>query len=306
MSRSDFRHLRLFTPLAAAAALSLGTLPTLAQTAPSTTDCSAIRFELANPSPGSRLEPGALVLQGIAVDQRAGQGLGIDRVDFFLDSRELGGLNVGSAAPGAVPGPFGFGSFQTTITLPDETGGHDLFAYARSSVSGVESVLSIPVAIGTDPEDDTATTSTATCAGGTGGTTSATTTATTPTEPVTTTTTPSTPTTTLRPSSSTISVTVGNPSEGAMIKVGAYSVQGDAFDRAAASGTGIDRIDIFLDDRDTGGMLLGQATMGPGTFWQALVDLPTNQTGLHELWFYAHSSVNDTWTAVSVPVTIEK
>src|SRR4030088_3018471 len=142
MSRSAFSHLRLIGPLAVAATLSIGTLPAFAQTAPASSSCSAIHFELANPSPASEINPGGLVVQGIAMDSRAQQGLGIDHVDFFLDSRDAGGLSIRTAVPGLVPGPFGPTSFQTTITVPNSMGGHDLFAYAHSSVNGAESVLS--------------------------------------------------------------------------------------------------------------------------------------------------------------------
>ena len=73
MSRSVFARLRLLGPVTAAAALGLGTLPALAQStvAPMATDCSTIHFELANPNPGSMIEPGGMVLQGIALDSRA-------------------------------------------------------------------------------------------------------------------------------------------------------------------------------------------------------------------------------------------
>jgi hypothetical protein len=318
MSRSAFKHLRLLGPLTVAATLSIGTLPAFAQTAPASTPvssgCSAIHFELANPSAASELQPGGLVVQGIAMDSRAQQGLGIDRVDFFLDSREAGGMSIGTAVPGLVPGPFGPTSFQTTISVPSSMGGHDLFAYAHSSVNGAESVISLPVSVGEDPSKSLQTlgeTATMSCMGGS---TMLTTSPTTPTTPATTTTTtpatqPSTTTTTpaimsVAPTASSITLSVGNPSPNDTIKTGAYSIQGDAFDKAATSGTGIDRIDIFLDNRDTGGMFLSTATLGTSSFWQSVVTLPNNQTGLHELWFYAHSSVTGQTMSVSVPVTI--
>ena len=37
------------------------------------------------------------------------------------------------------------------MSVPTLVGGHDIFAYAHSSVSGAESVISVPVAIGEDP-----------------------------------------------------------------------------------------------------------------------------------------------------------
>jgi len=305
--------------MTAVAALGLGTLPALAQTttttAPTSSECSAIHFELANPSPGSMIEPGGMVVQGIAVDSRATSGPGIDRVDFFLDSRDQGGLNLGTAVPGVVPAPFGPDSFQTTLTIPNLMGGHDLFAYAHSSVNGAESVISVPVAIGEDPAKvgELGATASETCMLGTASPMS--TTPTTPTSPTTTnpttpatTTTPANATTTtstaVAPSASTITVDVSNPSPGDTIHAGGYVIDGIAFDKAAQSGSGIDRIEIFLDSRDSGGLFLTQAMPGTDNMWHAVTPLPTNQTGLHTLYFYVHSSVTGQEAVVSIPVTI--
>jgi hypothetical protein len=296
--------------LAVAATLSIGALPAFAQTAPPSSGCSAIHFELANPSPASEINSGGLVVQGIAMDSRADQGLGIDHIDFFLDSRDAGGTSIGSAVPGLVPGPFGPASFQTTVSVPNQMGGHDLFAYAHSSVSGAESVISMPVSVGEDPSkafQAPSATATTSCLAGSSALTT-----TTPSTPSTTTTTPAaqpsttTPTMSVAPSQSTITLSIGNPSPNDTIKVGAFTVQGDAFDKAASSGSGIDRIDIFLDNRDSGGTFLSTATLGTTSFWQAVLNLPSNQTGLHELWFYAHSSATGQTLAVSVPVTIAR
>jgi mono/diheme cytochrome c family protein len=112
--------------------------------------CPGIRLELANPSPGSRVDPGHFVVEGRAVDVRAQQGSGIDRIDFFLDDRSLGGRFVGTTTPGQTPGSAPT-SFHATVSLPNLIGGHDLVAYARSAVTGHESVVSIPIAVGTDP-----------------------------------------------------------------------------------------------------------------------------------------------------------
>jgi len=313
MSRSALRFLRIVAPLSAAAALGVSALPALAQTAPNPSDCSSVRFELANPSPGARIELGTNVIEGIALDSRAPSGsTGIDRIDFFLDSRDSGGLNVGTAVPGMTAGPFGLGSFQTTVTLPNLVGGHDLFAYAQDSVTGQENVVSVPVALGEDPSKAFATTppnaATEMCA--TGGAMTTTTTTTTSTTPSTTTTAtsataPATSTTTMvSPLAATINFEVGNPSPGDTIHAGGYNIQGIAVDKAAQSGSGIDRIDVFLDNRDSGGTFLGQAGMGQNNMWTATVPLPSNQLGLHTLWFYAHSSVTGQEMAVSVPVTI--
>ena len=83
-------------------------------------------------------------------------------------------------------------------------------------------------------------------------------------------------------------------------------MMGDAMDQTATSGTGIDRIDIFLNNRDSGGLLLGQGMMTSSSFWQATVNLPTNQTGMHQLWFYVHSAVTGETLTFSVPVDIER
>src|SRR5262250_2812286 len=92
MSASASAFLRLVGPATAAATLALASLPAFAQTATSSSpaNCSQVRFELANPSPGAMLEPGGLVLEGIALDSRApqSQAPGIDRIDFFLGNRD--------------------------------------------------------------------------------------------------------------------------------------------------------------------------------------------------------------------------
>jgi hypothetical protein len=318
MSRSVFARLRLIGPVTAAAALGLGTLPALAQTttAPMATDCSAMHFELANPNPGSMIEPGGMVLQGVALDSRAQGSTGIDHIDFFLDNRDQGGVNLGTALPSMAPGPFGPDSFETTVTIPNLMGSHDLFAYAYSSVTGAQSVISVPVAVGEDPSKVGAlgTTATESCMLGGASTTPATpmtpSTTTSPTTPATppatttTTTTTTTADTAVAPSATTITVDVANPSPGDTIHVGGYVLEGTAFDKAAQSGPGVDRIDIFLDNRDSGGMFLTEAMPGADTMWHATAPLPTNQTGLHTLHFYAHSSVTGQEAVVTIPVTI--
>jgi hypothetical protein len=271
-----------------------------------TSDCSAIRFELANPSPGSMIQPGGIVIQGVAMDSRAHDSTGIDRVDFFLDSRDLGGISLGTTVPGMVPGPFGPASFQATVSIPHETGGHDLVAYAHSSVSGAESVISVPVAVGEDPSKagELGSTTSETCNAGNAASVTTTPATTTTTTPSTTTTTPATTTTTTPAMAQTITLEVGNPSPGDTIRAGGYTIEGVAFDTTAQSGSGIDRVDIFLDSRDEGGIMLTETTPDATHMWHTIVPLPTNQTGLHTLYFYAHSAVTGHEAVVTVPVTI--
>jgi len=331
---------RALGPLATAAGLILASVPAFAQTATTTsasTGCTDVHFELANPAPGAMLEPGGLVIEGIAVDTRATSGNGIDRIDFFLGNRDEGGINVGTVIPGATAGPFGSGSFHTIITLPNITGGSDLFGYAHSSVTNQESVVAVPVAIGQDPAvagetsasgavpsimlscQGTAQTTTTTPS------TEVTTPATTPSTEVTTpatTTTPSTtvtttPSTTTPTTTSTVTLQIANPEPGVKILSGAYSIEGIAFDQAATQGMGIDRIDIFLDNRDQGGTFLGTAALGMNNSTQsagsqfassgfrAIVNLPSNQRGLHSLQFIAHSTVSGGETLLEIPVTIQ-
>ena len=61
------------------------------------------------------------------------------------------------------------------------------------------------------------------------------------------------------PSAATISLLVYNPSSGDTVHAGGYSIEGVAMDKAAQSGSGIDRIEIFLDNRDEGGTRLTEA-----------------------------------------------
>ncbi len=112
--------------------------------------CPGILLDLANPSPGSRVEQGHFVVAGRASDARAQPGSGIERIDFFLDPRESGGIFVGTAIPGSTSGSAPT-SFQATLSLPKLTGGHQLVAYARSAVTNHEGVVAIPIALGEDP-----------------------------------------------------------------------------------------------------------------------------------------------------------
>jgi hypothetical protein len=92
---------------------------------------------------------------------------------------------------------------------------------------------------------------------------------------------------------------VSNPSPGATIHVGGYSIAGLA-------SLGIDHIDIFLDNRDTGGSSLGSTSVSSNGQWQVVVSIPKNQTGLHTLYFYGHPAGLSTETVVTVPITVAR
>jgi hypothetical protein len=97
---------------------------------------------------------------------------------------------------------------------------------------------------------------------------------------------------------------VANPASGDTVHGGGYAIDGIAFDKEAQSGAGIDRVEIFLDNRDDGGLILTEVTPGTNNMWHAIVPLPTNQTGTHSLFFYAHSSATDREAVVSIPITL--
>lgn len=117
---------------------------------------------VSNPSPGDRLTPGSLNMQGVAFDSAASQGAGVDRVSVFLDNREAGGFFLGDARLGT-PNTQGsrtsqFANAGWTLTTPAINGfgdGHELYVYARSSVTGDETVIHFPVLVGHKPQTTT-------------------------------------------------------------------------------------------------------------------------------------------------------
>jgi hypothetical protein len=100
-------------------------------------------------------------------------------------------------------------------------------------------------------------------------------------------------------------LSVNNPQPGDLLPKGKVVMQGLAFDRAATSGSGVDRVSIFVDDRDSGGQHVGDATLGqPGaTGFTVTADL-TRAAGSHTLFVYARSAVTGREAVVSFPVTI--
>ena len=95
------------------------------------------------------LQPGALIVQGAALDPQATQGSGIDQVTFFLGSRDQGGIPLGVTQPASGPR---LDDFSTTVTLPStRTGEFQFVAYARSSLTGRETQVSVPIVLGESP-----------------------------------------------------------------------------------------------------------------------------------------------------------
>jgi hypothetical protein len=104
-------------------------------------------LSLGNPSAGDLLPLGDFFVNGTAYDTSAtAQSAGIDRVELFLDSRDSGGTVVGIGTPATDH------TFSIKVTLHNnQTGSHTFYAYARSSVTGEETVTSVPVFVGISP-----------------------------------------------------------------------------------------------------------------------------------------------------------
>jgi hypothetical protein len=110
-------------------------------------------------------------------------------------------------------------------------------------------------------------------------------------------------------------VAVSNPVPGDSLAVGGLAMQGKAFDPSASAdqGSGIDHVQIFLEDRDRGGLHLADARLGlpnPAAApdsqfaqagWEAIVNLPG---GSHTLFIYARSRVTGKESAIEVPVRV--
>ena len=278
----------------AAVALCLARLP-VAAAAPANTEptfgCATpaedmIHLNLSNPGPGDTVPAGNMVLHGLAFDRMAQSSAGVDRVSVFLDNRNAGGTHLADATLGE-PNPFAAmtdaqfanAAWSAVVGIPNQPGLTFLVVKAHSAVTDHESAVSLPIVIGQDSMPGQACSATSTAV-----------------------------TNAVTPAAS-MHLELSNPSEGAAVKVGAFQLQGIAFDRAAETGTGIDRVSIFLDNRDTGGIHLADATLldepiaGHHGVFQATVNIP-DEIADHTLYAYAHSAVSghDTW--VSVPISV--
>ena len=110
---------------------------------PTTQPGPSLVLSLANPQPNDLLPRGKYVMQGLAFDRAANAGSGVDKVSVFVEDRDAGGQLVGDAVLGQ-PGATGF---TVTADLSRAGGGHTLYIYARSAVSGRETVVSLPVVV---------------------------------------------------------------------------------------------------------------------------------------------------------------
>ena len=105
------------------------------------------------PIPGATLPAGRLTIQGAAFDCAADVGAGVDRVSIFLGRRDTGGVPLGEAtlrgpspvrvAPADQYSAIGW-TLSTAVPLaPGQA--NELFVYARSDVSHLETVVTLPV-----------------------------------------------------------------------------------------------------------------------------------------------------------------
>jgi hypothetical protein len=145
---------RMSSGLALVLVLGAGALPATAHPQP-----PGPTLDVANPSPGDMLTPGSMVITGVAYDDNAESGIGVDRVSVFLGDRDeengaqfLGHAKLGLPNPQAVEkgdAQFAFAGWSITTPILKGTGQERaIHVYARSSVSGVETVEVIPVIMG--------------------------------------------------------------------------------------------------------------------------------------------------------------
>ena len=252
------------------------------------------------------------MVNGQAVDSSAATPPGIDRVQAFVDNpRQTGGHLVGEVdATNTNPSQFlnagGFALLASIPNTPADNNTHFLYVYARSSQTGAEQSLMItfqlnkPLSVGSftpTPTPPPNVQALATCG-------SPTPTPTFPPFPL------AAPGVGATPGAvRALTLRVGNPSAGDTVSAGMYVFQGVAFDPQAQGSSGVDRVQVFLDPRDQGGVYLGDATLGPNVpqapfGFQLTAPLPDRKGG-HLVTVYAHSSVTGQETSVSVPITIE-
>jgi hypothetical protein len=263
--------------------------------------------ELANPGPGDVLPTGDIIISGVAFDPGATDGSGINRVDLFLGQRDSGGVFLGSALPAANAGSTSR-TFSIKASVPNSANGaRDFVAYAISGVDGQQTSVTVPVFVGAAPTPTpivagstaplpvalTATTA-STCHAGT--TVSA----------------PSGETVAafrplpLPPTTAAPVLELANPASGGVLTTGDVIIEGVAYDPAATDGAGIDRVELFLDSRDSGGLSLGSTVPGangalsPRSF-RITAEIPTGTNGGHSIVAYARSAVTGQETVFTVP-----
>jgi hypothetical protein len=111
------------------------------------------------PTPGTTLPAGPMIVQGAALDCHADAGDGISRVSVFLGRRDAGGLHLGDASlrgPNPIPvlpaDQYAMVGWTLEAPAPLKTGQvNELYVYARSEVTNMETVVTVPVMGGGGP-----------------------------------------------------------------------------------------------------------------------------------------------------------
>jgi hypothetical protein len=322
--------LRLLGALTASAALSLGGLPAFAAAptdvaADAPADAaSCVHLVLDNPHAGDTIPFGKYAVSGRAVDT---SGAAVDRVQLFLEDRNLGGLAIGEAdltvpdgapalvAQSSLASNGSFSVITDTSGSNSNVGAHTMFAYARSS-GGLEVNVAVPVVLQTR-------------SGGAGSTLSnalsnVSNSADCPP--------PAPPTNIVSPTGQnvvataaaaappeTINVEVDSPHPGATITRGRFEVAGRA---TTSTGGAIDRVQVFLDNRDLGGIELGEISTSTtpmsvpnttlvsslnsnGTF-DIIVNFPDQHLGVHTVFVYARSATTGKEVSANTSVTVNR
>jgi hypothetical protein len=257
------------------------------------------------------------MISGAAWDPNATSGSGIQSVSVFLGQRDQGGMILGSTEPGMGSNPR---AFSLTVTLPDDfNAGTDFSAYALSSVTGQETSVTFPIFVGTPTRNSNGATPTPVPTTETISTTCPHNAAAAPAAPVA----PNAPAPAGTPlpappvpaapaagagvlANACPVLTVGNPSPGGLVPSGGQVMSGSAAVPNATSGTGVLRVDLFLGERDQGGLFLGSAMPGSGSAgpasWSLQVTVPNLSRGLD---FAAYAIGNNGQeTATTFPVFV--
>jgi hypothetical protein len=107
---------------------------------------------LDNPNANDVLSRGPLVARGLAFDRGSADDAGIDRVQFFLNDRDAGGVSLGGTTVPGTANPALPRVYSTVVHIPANANGLQNFvAYARSELTGLETKVSVPVFIGAPP-----------------------------------------------------------------------------------------------------------------------------------------------------------
>jgi hypothetical protein len=253
------------------AALSLTSIPVGAQTAPAPVSApqSCPVLSVGNPNPGDNITAGGYVISGEAFDPAAQAGAGISSVDLFLGPRDQGGTFLGSAVPGSTgTNPR---AWSVEVTIPSNFNRQvDFAAYASSSVAGTETAVTFPIFVGTEPKavglvtptpvpnlTETVTNNCPIAAP-----VSATQPAAVPS--VSAMATVGVPAMAAGPAAATScpTLSLGNPNPGDDLTAGGLIISGTAFESGTNSGAGVSRVDLFLGERDSGGLFLGSGVPG--------------------------------------------